>query len=89
MDAVGKILVRTERELDVLVAEHVMGWTFFESKHGYWQGNPPDGDYCTSFAAQFDPVYGNLIKPTKEDINGLPRFSNSYLDEYESFNSMF
>lgn len=90
MNAEEKILVQDERELDVLVAEHVMGWTFFESKHGYWRAIDPDGKNHTSFAPHFDPCTGEQISPSKTDVEGLPYCSMAGTYGFrEAFDFMF
>ena len=42
-----------DRELDALVAEKVMGWTYWRSKHGHWIVTDPDG-------MTHEPLFANL-----------------------------
>lgn len=76
MNKLKMTAIKSLRELDVLIAEHIFGWAFYESKHGYWSARTPDGEYHTSFTPYYDSADGEQVTPEKSDIREIPYYSN-------------
>ena len=55
------------RELDALVAEKVMGWTAWRSKHGYFNITDGDGNShtCDPATSKYDPETGERLPEPK------------------------
>lgn len=72
------------RELDAIVAEKVMGWRPWRSKHGYWNINiPNEGVISTygrrNYSEQYDSQTGEKLPEIQwwEDCNELPNYSTA------------
>ena len=77
------------RELDALIAERVMGWGFWKSKHGYWNIEPPNGEHFSTYGRfphsdKYDSVTGELLPEVRwwEYCDELPYYSTSIADAW-------
>lgn len=72
---------KEERELDAQVAEKVLGWKVWQSKHGYFNIELPNGEAFTSFfgveISKFNSQTGEKLAAPGwwEDCDTLPHFS--------------
>lgn len=76
----------TNRELDARVAEKVMGWTYFKSKHGHWVVRRPDGETIEPYfgAPLFNSFSGEKY-PEREWHDGadVPDYSTNIADAWD------
>ena len=82
------------RELDALVAEKVMGWKTWKSKHGHWELGTPGGKPISTFgrrdsSVRYDSVSGKRVREVLwwEDLyeDELPSYSTSIAAAWEVF----
>jgi hypothetical protein len=77
-------------ELDALVAERVMGWTFFRSKHDYWIVNHgSEAESCEEGYSHRRPKYdsetGKKLRESLwwEDCTHVPPYSTDIASAWE------
>lgn len=70
------------RELDAFIAEKVMGWKPWQSKHGYWTVTTHEGKELSTYgqrdySIKYDPHTGEELRPVAwwEDMWDIPAFS--------------
>lgn len=72
--------------LDALVAEKVMGWTYWKTKRGNWAHSSPDGKVNEEPAyglPKFDPQTGEKIKREWWDGADIPPYSTDIAAAWE------